>query len=58
MLEGGYSMQGLSEGVCETFQALLKRPPLHPHDADVPSEPLQAAQLALDDVVSLHGLAA
>ncbi|KAK9919048.1 hypothetical protein WJX75_008986 [Coccomyxa subellipsoidea] len=57
LLEGGYSMQGLSEGVCETFQALLNRPPLHPHDTEVSAEPLQAAQNALDEVVALHGLA-
>jgi hypothetical protein len=50
-------MQGLSEGVCETFQALLNRPPLHPHDTEVSAEPLQAAQNALDEVVALHGLA-
>ena len=58
LLEGGYSMQGLSEGVSETFQALLNRPPLHPHDTEVSAEPLQAAQNALDEVVALHGLAA
>jgi len=57
LLEGGYSMQGLSEGVCESFAALLGRPSIHPHDPEVPSEPLQAAQLALDDVTTLHGLA-
>lgn len=57
LLEGGYSMQGLSEGVCESFAALLGRPSIHPHDPEVPSEPLQAAQLALDDVTALHGLA-
>ncbi|CAL8471589.1 g11131 [Coccomyxa elongata] len=57
LLEGGYSMQGLSEGVCEAFQALLGRPPLHPHDPQVPPEPLHAAKVALDDIVALHGLA-
>ena len=58
LLEGGYSMQGLSEGTCEAFQALLGRPPLHPHDPEVPPEPLHAAKLALDDIVALHGLTA
>lgn len=57
LLEGGYSMQGLSEGVCESFQALLKRPPLFAHDSEVSAEPLLAAQHALDEVVALHGLA-
>ena len=56
LLEGGYNMQGLSEGVCEAFLALLGRPSLHPHDLVVDPEPLQAAQSALASVKSLHGL--
>jgi acetoin utilization deacetylase AcuC-like enzyme len=58
LLEGGYSMQGLSEGVCEAFASLLGRPPIHAHDAEVPAEPLDAVQRTLDEIVALHGLPA
>jgi acetoin utilization deacetylase AcuC-like enzyme len=56
LLEGGYSMQGLSEGVCESFHALLGRLPIHAHDAEVPPEPVQDAEGALAGVKALHGL--
>ena len=56
LLEGGYSMQGLSEGVCEAFLSLLGRPSAHPHDADVPAEPLDAGKRIIEEVVALHTL--
>jgi acetoin utilization deacetylase AcuC-like enzyme len=56
LLEGGYSMQGLSEGVCEAFLALLGRPPARAHDPEVPEEPLQDARHALAGICSAHGL--
>ena len=58
LLEGGYSMQGLSEGVCEAFASLLGRPSIHPHDAEVPAEPLDAAERTVQEIAALHGLAA
>ena len=56
LLEGGYSLQGLSEGVVETFLAALDLPSRHAPDAEVPEEPMAAVQETLDRVKAIHGL--
>ena len=56
LLEGGYSFQGLSEGVCNSFQALTGGQPLHETDSSVPSEPERAVDEVINEVVALHML--
>ena len=56
LLEGGYSLQGLSEGVCEAFLSLLGRPSAHQHDAEVPAEPVDAGMHTIGEVAALHFL--
>ena len=59
LLEGGYSFQGLSEGVCNSFQALTGGgKPLHDIASNVPSEPMRAVDDMLDEVVGIHRLGA
>lgn len=56
LLEGGYSFQGLSEGVCNSFQALTGGQPLHEVDSSADAEPGRAVDEVLDEVVALHNL--
>ncbi|CAK0785473.1 hypothetical protein CVIRNUC_008682 [Coccomyxa viridis] len=56
LLEGGYSFQGLSEGVCNSFQALIGGKPLHDIDAHGPAEPSGAVDEVLGEVVATHKL--
>jgi acetoin utilization deacetylase AcuC-like enzyme len=59
LLEGGYSFQGLSEGVCNSFQALTGGgKPLHDISSNVPLEPTRAVDDMLDEVVDIHRLGA
>ena len=56
LLEGGYSFQGLSEGVCDSFQALTGGQPLHQIDNGAPAEPGRAVDEVIDEVVTMHRL--
>ena len=56
LLEGGYSFQGLSEGVCNSFQALTGGQPLHEVDSSAPAEPGRAADEVINEVVAIHKL--
>lgn len=56
LLEGGYSFQGLSEGVCNSFQALTGGQPLHEVDSRADAEPGKAVDEVIDEVVALHKL--
>ena len=56
LLEGGYSFQGLSEGVCNSFQALTGGQPLHEVDSSGPAEPGRAVDKVVDEVVAIHKL--
>ncbi|KAK9828772.1 hypothetical protein WJX72_002008 [[Myrmecia] bisecta] len=57
LLEGGYSLQGLSEGVAESFLALLGEKPIHPHEAGRGTEPsMEVVTDAIAEVKALHGL--
>ena len=58
LLEGGYSFQGLSEGVCNSFQALTGGQPLHEIDSSAPAEPVGAADEVITEVVAFHTLEA
>ena len=59
LLEGGYSFQGLSEGVCNSFQALTGGgKPLHDIASNGPLEPMRAVNDMLDEVVDIHRLGA
>ena len=56
LLEGGYSFQGLSEGVCNSFQALTGGQPLHEYDSSAPAGPGRAVDEVIDEVVAMHKL--
>ncbi len=59
LLEGGYSFQGLSEGVCNSFQALTGGgKPLHDIASEGPGEPMHAVCDMLNEVVHIHRLSA
>jgi len=58
LLEGGYSFQGLSEGVCNSFQALTGGQPLHTIDSSAPAEPTRAADEVITEVAAIHNLEA
>lgn len=55
LLEGGYSLQGLSEGVAESVGALIGEHPQYPNQAGL-SEPLEAVAECIARVKKLHGL--
>ena len=55
LMEGGYSLQGLSESVSESFLALLGEPSHHQPDTDV-VEPMDAVWERIAEVRKLHGL--
>ena len=55
LLEGGYSLQGLSESVTESFLALLGAESVHEADTEV-VEPLDAVWQQVNEIRKLHGL--
>ena len=55
LLEGGYSLRGLSESVTESFLGLLGDESLHPPDTEV-VEPMDAVWQRVHDIRRLHGL--
>ncbi|KAL3135763.1 hypothetical protein ABBQ32_007326 [Trebouxia sp. C0010 RCD-2024] len=55
LMEGGYSLQGLSESVSESFLALLGEPSHHQPDTEV-IEPMEAAWSQIAVIRKLHGL--
>jgi len=55
LMEGGYSLQGLSESVSESFLALLGEPSHHQPDTDV-IEPMDAVWKRIAEIRKLHGL--
>ena len=56
LLEGGYNFQSLSEGVCNSFQALTGGQSLHEVDSSAPVEPGRAVDEVVDEVVAIHKL--
>ena len=56
LLEGGYNFQSLSEGVCNSFQALIGGQPLHEVDSSAPAEPEKAIDDIINEVVAIHKL--
>lgn len=55
LLEGGYSLQGLSEGVAESIGALIGEHPHHPNQSGL-IEPLQAVADCIARLQKFHGL--
>ena len=55
LLEGGYSLRGLSESVTESFLGLLGDESLHPPDTEV-VEPMDAVWQRVHDIRRMHGL--
>lgn len=55
LMEGGYSLQGLSESVSESFLALLGEPSQHQPDTEV-IEPIEAVWSQIAEIRKLHGL--
>lgn len=55
LMEGGYSLQGLSESVSESFLALMGQPSHHQPDTDV-VEPMEAVWKRIAEIRKLHGL--
>ena len=55
LLEGGYSLRGLSESVTESFLGLLGDESLHPPDTEV-VEPMDAVWQRVHEIRRLHGL--
>ena len=56
LLEGGYNFQSLSEGVCNSFQALTGGQTLHEFDSSAPAEPAKAVDEVINEVVAIHNL--
>lgn len=56
LLEGGYNFQSLSEGVCNSFQALIGGQPLHEVDSSAPAEPGIEVDQVINEVVAIHEL--
>ena len=55
LMEGGYSLQGLSESVSESFLALLGEPSYHQPDTEV-VEPMEAVWNRIAEIRKFHGL--
>ena len=55
LMEGGYSLQGLSESVAESFLALLGQQSFYKPDTEV-VEPLDAVWSRIAEIRKLHGL--
>ena len=55
LMEGGYSLQGLSESVSESFLALLGEPSYYQPDTEV-VEPMDAVWKRIAEIRKLHGL--
>ena len=55
LMEGGYSLQGLSESVSESFLALMGEPSHHQPDTEV-VEPMEAVWKRIAQIRKLHGL--
>ena len=55
LMEGGYSLQGLSESVSESFLALMGEPSCHQPDTEV-IEPMEAVWKQIAEIRKLHGL--
>ena len=56
LLEGGYNFQSLSEGVCNSFQALIGGQSLHEVDSNAPAEPETEVDEVINEVVAIHKL--
>ena len=56
LLEGGYDLQGLSEGVAESLLALLGDASKHPLEPVPAPEPDEAVHDAIACIATLHGL--
>ena len=55
LLEGGYSLQGLSEGVAESIGAITGEAPCHVDAAGI-TEPLEHVAACVASLQALHGL--
>ena len=55
LLEGGYSLQGLSEGVADSIGAITGEGPCHADAAGI-TEPLEDVAACVASLQALHGL--
>ena len=55
LMEGGYSLQGLSESVSESFLALMGESSHHQPDTEV-IEPMETVWKRIAEIRKLHGL--
>ena len=56
LLEGGYDLTGLPEGVMESFSALVGEKSLEQKDPGLFEEPFEKAKKVIQEVKSVHQL--